>query len=255
MLASLHAATSRPRSSALPGCARAPRATLEEDAGADVSGAEVPDSDPLPSNEALEADVARERREAEDLLAAFDRPARGAARSVPSGGPGFVEYYAGDPGARTAAPAPRAHRRPVPAPRQADLATVVKPQRRRPSIPPWLFWAGASASMLGLGFVVAVLTTRDPASAPPSQSSPAVSGPPRASIQAPATARDDVPAPDPAPRAGPPSTAASTLPARSSAPRAPDEGNAAPRPPIRPGPATPPASTSRPAEDGPIRRL
>ena len=219
-----------------------------------MSGAKATDSDPLPSNEALEAELAKERRETEDLLAAFDRPGGGAARSVPSGGPGFVEYYAGD--ARAAERSPREPRRARPAPpRQAELATVVKRPRRRVSLPPWLFWAGVSAAMLGVGFVVAVLTTRDPAprAAP---TTPVVSAAPPAVAPASATGRDDeVPAPDPTPAQRGSVSAAPPVTATTSSPRPQSDVGSSPRPAGRGGAASPPASTSRAAEDGPIRRL
>ena len=228
-----------------------------------MTGAKGPDIDPFPTNEALEAEFERERRETEDLLAAFDRPARGAARSVPSGGPGFVEYYAGDPATRAAERSPREPRPARPAPRQVDLATVVKPQRqrRRASVPPWLFWGGASASMLGLGFVVAVVTTTDPAATRPASQAGATV-PAAAPVAAPALrmGRDEVPAPVPTSQsesaeAAPPATAAPATTPLVPPPRPRADGSSAPHRPSGDGTAAPPPPTSRPAEDGPIRRL
>ncbi len=225
-----------------------------------MTGAKGPEIDPFPTNEALEAELEKERRETEDLLAAFDRPARGAARSVPSGGPGFVEYYAGDPATRAAERSPREPRPARAVPRRADLATVVKPQRRRAGVPPWLFWGGASASMLAVGFVVAVLTTRDPVATrhatPPA---PTISA--AAPVAAPALrmGRDEVPAPVPSQsgsaEAAPPATAAVATAPLTPPPRLRGEGSSAPHRPSGDGTAAPPPPTSRPAEDGPIRRL
>ena len=50
--------------------------------------------DEIPLIHALEAAENQERKETEDLLAAFDRSGRGPKRPVPVGGSGFIEYYA-----------------------------------------------------------------------------------------------------------------------------------------------------------------
>lgn len=113
----------------------------------------------------LEAAQQQDRKEAEDLLAGFDRPGR--SPKPASNARDFVDYYAKKkPGEAAAERGPGARQpaaSPVPAPprvKQIDVATVITP-RKREGVPAWLVWPAAGLLMLVIGGVVAFLATSD----------------------------------------------------------------------------------------------
>lgn len=130
-----------------------------------VKSSAATSEDDIPPVHVLEAAQHQDRKEAEDLLAGFDRPGR--SPKPASNSRDFVDYYAkkkGPPGEAGAERTPAA-RQPVaslPAARvkQIDVATVITP-RKREGVPAWLVWPAAGLLMLVIGGVVAFLATSD----------------------------------------------------------------------------------------------
>ena len=107
--------------------------------------------DDIPPVHVLEAAQHQERKEAENLLAGFDRPGRGPKK--PSAQRDFVDYYAKRKGGRdsgrgpSSAPLADAAERP---PRQMDVSTVVKPRKTKDT-PVWVVWAALALFMVFFG--------------------------------------------------------------------------------------------------------
>lgn len=184
----------------------APAAPSNAESSNVKSAASATREDDIPPLHVLEAAEKQDRKEAEDLLAGFDRPGR-SPKAAPKGRD-FVDYYARKKGSsgeergddRAPAPSPA---RAIPRSRQADVATVIKP-RKREGMPAWLAWGSIAAAMLAIGGVVAYLATAEPRT-----SAVAPTGPSAAtSITAaplPSASNENIPPPDP-PAATPTST-------------------------------------------------
>lgn len=110
--------------------------------------------DDNPSIDALEAAARRDREEAEELLAGFDRPGRRPRRAR---GADFVSHYRR--GAKGEAAEPEIPPAPLSSARRVDPPTVVIP-RKRP-LPAWVLWASIAALMVLFGGLVAFVATSD----------------------------------------------------------------------------------------------
>jgi hypothetical protein len=169
----------RTRDVAVPGRDRAgtpaavPNANANAESSNVKSNAAVTREDDIPPVHVLEAAQDQDRKEAEDLLAGFDRP--GLRPKATSKERDFVDYYAkkkkspsaGDAGAGAGAGAGRgpgaagasaAAASPPTRPRQIDVATVITP-RKSEGAPAWLVWAAVGLVMLIIGGAVAFLAT------------------------------------------------------------------------------------------------
>lgn len=155
----------------------------------------------IPPVHVLEAAQKQDRREAEDLLAGFDRPGR--SPKPVSKERDFVDYYAKkkkDPSAADAESS-RASKPITPQRvKQVDVATVIKPRthkHKREGTPAWLAWPAVGLLMLAIGGVVAYLGTADraptaaPGAAPDTATTITVA-------PVPSAGDDKIPPPDPA---------------------------------------------------------
>lgn len=160
------------------------------------SAASATIEDDIPPVHVLEAAHRQDRKEAEDLLAGFDRPGR-SPKTAPKKRD-FVDYYArkkGDSGRESASDRAAASSAAQAArPKQIDVATVIKP-RKREGMPAWLAWALAAAAMLAIGGVIAYLGTADPRSSTPTGSSAPTS---ISAMPFQNASNENIPPPDPA---------------------------------------------------------
>ena len=143
-------------------------------------GCMAKDDDQDPRLQDLEAREEKEKRDARELLAGFDRPGRGP--KPPQSGD-FVAHFSGKNERPVAKPKPKRDR-------SREEATFVLPKKKRIAL--LLPWFGAAALMLLLGFLVAFVATRDPdnrASQVPSATT---------TITSVMRTREDIPPPDPA---------------------------------------------------------
>lgn len=156
--------------------------------------------DDIPPVHVLVAAHDQDRKETEHLLAGFDRPGRGP--KLPSPERDFVDYYAKKKGAggpesgRSAAPHAAASMSSRP-PKQADVATIVRP-RKQAGAPAWLVWAGAAVLMLGIGGAVAYLATAEAPAGAQLLTGPSAATTITAAHPLPSSDRDVIPPPPPA---------------------------------------------------------
>lgn len=122
--------------------------------------------DDIPPIHVLEAAQQQDRKEAEDLLAGFDRPGR--SPKVKPKERDFVDYYAkkkNPSGVEGGTDRPVSASQPAaapPRPRQMDVSTVIRP-RKREGAPAWLVWPAAGLLMLLIGGAVAYFATSEKA--------------------------------------------------------------------------------------------
>jgi hypothetical protein len=153
----------------------------------------------IPPLHVLEAAQTQDRKEAEELLAGFDRPGR--SPKVTPKERDFVDYYArkkgeGGPESGSGRPAKAGAAAAALGPRQVDVATVIKARKRRDDVPPWFVWTVAAAFMLLIGGVVAYLGTED--SRPRGAARPAPSAPTTITASPfPRASTENVPPPEP----------------------------------------------------------
>jgi hypothetical protein len=193
--------------------------------------------DDIPPIHVLEAADRQERKDAEDLLAGFDRPGRGL--SQPDVRRDFVDYYAGKPPKKNP-------------PRTASLnaPTVVTPRKKKRAFP-WLI-AGGGLVLIVVACLVAYVGTRDlsptmttttaarTTTAATATAVPIATPPARgaAVARSPASARDEIPPPAaPLPEPAVQTTAEAVVP-----------------PPTMPPPATAARASARPDPRPPAPR-
>jgi hypothetical protein len=183
---------------------------------ADAHG-ESTSPDDIPPVHVLEATQSRERREAEDLLAGFDRPGR-TPRRHNSGD--FVEHYGSSKPRNPPQPMPSADVHAFDPQLLVEAAgkaahenkTVLVPRKRQTRTT--LMWLAVGAAVVGLTGILAIVATSEsgPASSPssstPSKPGPSVAATPSAasvSSGAPPSPTNDVPSqtPDPTSTATP----------------------------------------------------
>lgn len=103
--------------------------------------------DDIPPVHVLEAMQEQDRKETEDLLAGFDRPAR--TPKQPPVSRDFVDYHLKREKSPRSDPPQRQRS-------QHDLSTVLVP--RKPAFA-WLPWLGAAAAVIGIGVIVTFILT------------------------------------------------------------------------------------------------